>query len=202
MTWKLKDTNRGTEKEFETKSEAEEKKQDMIGLGASPDDLELAKANDMDAEIIDQSPDTDETNERPTQPPEPKETATDGYDLPKNPPMDTDPLSWIPSDFVDNIDGTVAINRKGYEVLGQHFDISCQTEMIVSPVETDGEYCVHKAVAENDGTIYTAFGEAYYENEGNEMIRYSDTRSYKRALARATGVGMLAVEELRKEERQ
>jgi len=202
MTWKLKDNDRGTEKEFDHKSEAEEKYQDMVGLGASPDDLEIVNEDDIEAEIIDETDSTDEQDNSTPQPPEPQETATDGYDLPENPPMDTDPLSWIPSDFVDNIDGTVAINRKGYEVLAQHFDISCQTEMVVSPVETDGEYCVHKAVADNDGTLYTAWGEAYYENEGNEMVRYSDTRSYKRALARATGVGMLAVEELRKEDRQ
>jgi len=202
MTFLVNDTSRDNDpREVETYAEAEETKNDMVSLGANPDDLEITEKDGVDAEIIDHSPDTDESDETTAQPPEPQETATDGYDLPDNPPMDTDPLSWIPSDFVDNIDGTTAINRKGYEVLGQHFDRDCQTEMVVSPVETYGEYCVHKAVADNNGTLYTAFGEAYYENEGNEMVRYSDTRSYKRALARATGVGMLAVEELRKDKR-
>jgi len=72
--------------------------------------------------------------------------------------------------------------------------------MVVSPVETDGGYCVHRAVARNaDGVEYTAYGEAYRDEEGTDMVRMSDTRAYKRAVSRATGTGMIAVEELQNE---
>lgn len=129
----------------------------------------------------------------------PAETTTD--ELPDKPPVDTDPLTWIPDEFQDTIDGTVAINRKGFEVLAQHYGIATRTDMVVSPTETGGEVVVHKATAEtDDGRVYTAYGEAHAsEDDSHQLVRMSDTRAYKRAVSRATGVGMVAVEELKSE---
>ena len=124
------------------------------------------------------------------------------YDLPEGgPSVDEDPLVWMPDEFTDSIDGTTAINRKGFEVLAHHYDISATTEMVVSPTETGGEMVVHKATAvDADGDEYSAYGEAHKGTDTNhQMVRMSDTRAYKRAVSRATGVGMIAVEELQNE---
>jgi len=198
MTVVLKDTNRGTEKEFDSVAEAKEKKQDMVGLGASPEDFEIEKADTVDVEHIDHTAETDGSEKDTSQDTQQEETTENvAQELPEQPPVDTDPLEWIPAAFQDTIDGTVAINRKGFEVLAQHYGIEATTEMVVSPVETDGEYCIHMAVAITpEGEQYSAYGEAYRDEEGKQMVRMSDTRSYKRAVSRATGTGMLAVEEL------
>ncbi len=141
-------------------------------------------------EVIEEPSHTVETPER------------DEYDLPENgPSVDEDPLMWMPDEFTDTIDGTTAINRKGFEVLAHHYDISATTDMVVSPTETGGEMVVHKATAvDEDGTEYTAYGEAHKSNDTpHQIVRMSDTRAYKRVLSRATGVGMVAVEELQNE---
>jgi hypothetical protein len=122
----------------------------------------------------------------------------------EGPSVDEDPLVWMPDEFTDRIDGTVAINRKGFEVLAHHYDISCRTE-VCDRLTTD-DRVVFKATAEDaDGTTYTAFGSAGEERDdverGRPVVEMADTRSYKRALSRATGVGMVAVEELQDEVR-
>jgi len=107
----------------------------------------------------------------------------------------------MPDEFTDVVDGTVTINRKGFEVLAHHYDVSGGTEMVVSPVDTDMEYVVHKAtVTDADGETYEAYGEAHASDNGAEnIVRMSDTRAYKRAVSRATGVGTVAIEELQNE---
>jgi hypothetical protein len=107
----------------------------------------------------------------------------------------------MPDEFTDTVDGTVTINRKGYEVLAHHYNVSGGTKLVVSPVETEMQYCVHKAtVTDADGDEYTAYGEAHADDNGAEnIVRMSDTRAYKRAVSRATGVGTVAIEELQNE---
>ena len=48
MTVKLIDTNRGNEKEFSSRAEAEEKRNDLISLGAKPEDIEIVAKTDTD----------------------------------------------------------------------------------------------------------------------------------------------------------
>ncbi len=119
------------------------------------------------------------------------------------PSVDEDPLVWMPDEFTDTIKGTTAINRKGFEVLAHHYDIECDTEHVVLPSETEYEYAVVKATAvDADGDTYGAYGEADISEEDMErpeLLRYADTRAYKRAISRATGVGMVAVSELQAE---
>jgi len=55
-------------------------------------------------------------------------------------------------------------------------------------------------VTDADGDKYSAYGEAHASDNGVEnIVRMSDTRAYKRAVSRATGVGMIAVEEIQNE---
>jgi len=189
--WLLEDTNRGTTRECDSKTEAEDAKQDLIGLGANADDLEITPPGKTDGgetetQVVNAEPETVEPVEQ----------------LPDNgPSVSEDPLTWMPSEFTKTVDGTVTITRKGYEVLAHHYDIQGGTELVVSPIETDMEYVVHKAsVTDADGDEYTAYGEAHASDNGVEnIVRMSDTRAYKRAVSRATGVGTVAIEELQGE---
>lgn len=119
--------------------------------------------------------------------------------LPEKPAVDEDPLTWMPAEFTDQIDGTVAINRKGYEVMAHHYGISTQSECLVGPETTDFAFCRVKATATKpDGTEYQAHGSAHVDRGDDPwlLLEMADTRARKRAVAQATGVGMAAVEEL------
>lgn len=122
----------------------------------------------------------------------------DDYDLPDDgPSVDEDPLVWMPDEFTDTIDGTVAINRKGFEVLAHHYSIQCETELCES-LTNKGRVAFKATATDADGDTYTAFGSAS-EDRGDErglFVEMADTRAYKRAVSRATGVGMVAVDEL------
>jgi len=198
MTVRLVNRADDNSQTFDSRKEAEETKQDMMRLGVPEGDLEIV----MDASDGRQETDggttvvEDQTQQEPAQPPE-------KADLPdQQPGVDTDPLNWVPSDFVDTIDGKQAINRKGYDVLAHHYGISVTTQVLVSPSETDFEYAEVVATAEtSDGVEYTAHGSAHVDRGDDSylLLEMADTRSAKRATARATGVGMVAVSELQNE---
>jgi len=193
--WEVHDERRDKVHEVESKSAAEDKKRTAVELGADPGKIEIVppdtqepKADGGSAEVVDT--------------PEVVESSDPTDELPDTGPSITeDPISWMPSEFTERVDGTVTITRKGYEVLAHHYDIQGGTEMVVSPVDTDMNYAVHKAtVTDADGDKYTAYGEAHADDNGVDNItRMSDTRAYKRAVSRATGVGTIAIEEIQSE---
>ena len=197
----VKDTDRGTERPVDSRSEAEEVADDLRGIvkqsGGDPECIEIVPPNSTDGgtEIVEHTDD-----ESPTESEEPSETPTaDAYDLPDNgPSVDEDPLVWMPDEFTDTIDGTVAINRKGFEVLAHHYDIGCEVELL----EVSDELCIAKATATDpDGDVYSAHGSSSLKrnDDAGLLVEMADTRAYKRAISRATGVGMVAVEELQNE---
>jgi hypothetical protein len=129
--------------------------------------------------------------------PEPVETP----DLPEK-TLSEDPLNWVPGHFVDEIEGVPTINRKGYAVIAEHYDISVTAEVVTSPAETDFEYAEFQATAETpDGATYSGWGSAHIDRGDDKEIlaEMAETRAMKRATAWATGVGMTAMEELRGE---
>lgn len=119
-------------------------------------------------------------------------------DLPERSVGD-DPLTWIPEEFQDEIDGSIAINRKGFEVLSHFYDVDVHAELQVPPEETDHEYCRVKATATIDGRECQAFGSASTDrgDDAELLLEMADTRARKRAISIATGVGAVAVEELK-----
>lgn len=198
----------GTTKDFDTRPEAEDgidthlalceecSEDDIVAYtGERPDDLFA----DGGPEVVEESDPIEpaEHDNRPADPP-----ATDGEEysdqLPDDgPSVDEDPLVWMPDEFTDTIDGTVAINRKGFEVLAHHYSIQCQTDVVESLCTE--ERVVFKATAtDEDGDVYTAFGSGGKERNDSQRppVEMADTRAYKRAISRATGVGMVAVDEL------
>lgn len=181
------------EQDATSRSDAEATKAQAKDLGLTnveivpPGDAEADGGDDMNVNVVEHNPDAPEADE---------------YDLPDDgPSVDEDPLVWMPDEFTKTVDGTVTITRKGFEVLAHHYDVSGGTDMVVSPVDTDMEYTVHKAtVTDADGDTYEAYGEAHAGDNGVEnIVRMSDTRAYKRAVSRATGVGTVAIEEIQNE---
>ena len=200
----VRDTDRGNERPVDSRAEAEEIKADLEELGASveiipPNTGENQSASaDAGVEVVEHA-----TEESPTEDNEqPQTQATDEYELPDDGPrVDEDPLVWMPDEFTDSIDGTVAINRKGFEVLAHHYDIQCSTEMVTNPVDADSDVIMRAEATDADGDTYTAYGSASTDRGDDPylLVEMADTRAYKRAVSRATGVGMVAVEELQNE---
>jgi len=188
----LKDTNRGTEKEFDTRAEAEEKKQDMVGLGASPEDLEVV--NETSLVESDGGPEVVES--------EPVESEPTADDLPEEPPsVEEDPVDWLPGHFVDTIQGVPTVNRKGYAVIASKYGVEVTAEPVTLPSESDFEYAEFRAVAvTEDGREYSGFGSAHVDRQDGDdkhlLAELAETRAMKRATAWATGVGMTAASEL------
>jgi len=173
----------GNSRTVETRAEAEDVKSDMERLG-------------MTVEINSKATDGGTNVETPTHDPR-----TEDLDAVSDKALAEDPLSVMPSHFVDTIQGVPTINRKGYAVLAEHFGISVTAEPVTLPGETDFEYAeFHAKAVTQDGTEYTGFGSAHINRmDGDDqylLAELAETRAMKRACAWATGVGMTAFEEM------
>ena len=154
--------------------------------GDRPDD----EPEQVEAEVVEPDPEPQTTTAEAGQP-----------DLPERNVGD-DPLTWMPGDFVDSIDGSQAINRKGFEVLAHFYDVDVEADLEVPPEDTDHEYCRVKATATTeDGRVCEAYGSAHIDRGDDKtlLLEMAGTRARKRALSIATGVGAVAVAELRNE---
>jgi hypothetical protein len=154
--------------------------------GDRPDD----DPEQVEAEVVDPDPEPQTTTAEAGQPDLPERNVSD------------DPLTWMPGDFVDQIDGSEAINRRGFEVLSHFYDISVSADLEVPPEDTGHEYCRVKATAETpDGRTCEAYGSAHVDrgDDPELLLEMADTRARKRSLSIATGVGAVAVEELKNE---
>lgn len=206
----LVNERKGNEREFESVEEAEEQKQQLIGLGMKPENLEIktngeAPAEDAPisqtsaeqeqkqqdelakqqaAEVVE---DTDETPQ-PAEPVEPEE-------LSKNP---IGFLRSVNDDFVNTIKGKPAISKQGFRFIQREFEISTRSEVVQWSDDPVG--CVVWAKAElPSGYSAEAHGEGYqFEKDvsDNEFVRYADTRAKNRAISDLTSAGALAVSEL------
>jgi hypothetical protein len=118
-----------------------------------------------------------------------------------------DPITWLERSgdhFVDYVGerNTPAINRKGFEVLSHFYEIDIQADLQVPPEETDFQFCRVKATATTpEDRECQAFGSAHIDRGDNPelLLEMADTRARKRALSIATGVGAVAVSELKSE---
>ena len=183
----------GNSRTVETRAEAEAVKADMEQLGMDVD-IEH-KTAEPDGGAVDAPPVTEEDVVQDAIADEQELDAVAQKNLAE------DPLSVMPSHFVDTIQGVPTINRKGYAVLAQHFGISVTAEPVTLPGETDFEYAEFKAVATTqDGQEYSGFGSAHVDRmDGDDpylLAELAETRAMKRATAWATGVGMTAYSEM------
>lgn len=189
--WTVIDHENDNERGFPTRGEAEQAVETVADLGGDPElvapgdeasDDEVAEAVDVEADPVPADADA-------------------AADLPERSVAD-DPLTWMPGDFVDEIDGTPAVNRKGFEVLSHFYDISVHADLQVAPDENGHEYARVKATAVTpDGRECEAFGSAHADrgDDPELLLEMAGTRARKRALSIATGVGAVAVAELKSE---
>jgi hypothetical protein len=194
MTFVLKDKNRGTEREFDTRAEAEEKKEDMRGLGAAESDLEIINETSLvesDTDVVEQSEESAESDV-------PEKAPEDALDE-LGEELETDPLSILPGHMVDQIQGKPAINKRGYAMIAERYDVSVKAEIETYPWENDEKRCVAKAVAvTEDGKEYQDFATAS-DADGDmpeQIIELASTRALKRVTGWATGLGIVSYQEL------
>lgn len=199
--WQVRNPNDGTVRAFDDRSAADDARDDMADLGIDVDVFPPGESPNDDAEadggpeVVSGDPGTpaaDAADPDPTP-----------ADLPDDPNLTDDPFAWMPGDFIDTIDGSPAINRRGYAALARKFDISAPDISVeVGPEETGHEYCRVKATVEDDdGRRYQNHGSASVDrgDDPTLLLELATTRARKRALAGATGIGLIAVEELRSE---
>jgi len=194
------DHDNGNAREFDKEGKAIDAKNTLDDLGGDPeifgdDWTPIPNREDgNDSEVV-------EVERVDDDPPEPD------TDLPERTISD-DPIEWLNrsgDQFVDEIDGTNAINRRGFEVLSHFYEIDVHAELQSAPEDNDHEYCRVKATATTpDGRECEAFGSASTERGDDRelLLEMADTRARKRALSIATGVGAVAVEELKNEVRR
>jgi len=218
-----------TVNDFETRSAAEDKRKAALsGFDISPDDLEVVQGNyetyedyegddangDFDPEIVDHSeeqstaavqgdPGTPAAKQAAPEPPaeQQPEVVEPGVREMQDKDISDDPLSVMPSHFVDRIQGTPVINRKGYAVLAEHYGIEVVAEPVTLPGATDHTYAEFRAIATTeDGTEYSGFGSAHVDRQDGDdpylLAELAETRAMKRAVSWATGIGMTAKVEM------
>lgn len=217
------DNDNQNRKAFETRAEAEEAAETAREFGS--DDVEIV-ASDSDTETdggevlmgVDvcvhcgeeiengwcPDCDGDDSDEEVAQPTTvDADAVADVERLPDDPDLTDDPFAWMPGDFVDTIEGKPTINRQGYAALAHKFDISAPDISVeLGPEETGHEYCRVKATVEDSGgRRFVNHGSAHVDRGDDEtlLLELATTRARKRALAGATGVGLIAVEELKNE---
>jgi len=185
MSFVVIDHDNDNEREAESRSKAEEMAQTARDMGS--DNVEIQAPNEAtQAEVLEHTEDTHEPAPEP----------------PQNRSVSDDPIEWVPEHFVDEIQGVPTINRKGYAVLAEQYNVSVTAEPVTLASETEFEYAEFKATAETEsGQEYSGFGSAHVDRQDGDdehlLNELAETRAMKRATAWATGVGMTAVEELK-----
>jgi hypothetical protein len=196
MTFILENSRSGKTREFETRAEAQDQRQQMIGLGVDPEDLEIKQAANPRS---DGGPDVDIVDHTEPDEPETTEIINDPDKLSE------DPIGWLESinnSFVNTIKGTPAISKQGFRFIQAQFGITTEAEVVQWIDDPTG--CIVWAKAElPDGQSAEAHGEGYLSEtkvDDNEFVRYADTRAKNRAISDLTSAGALAVSELSGEE--
>lgn len=190
-------TDCGTERAFDSRREATEAKETHEQL------CDECDAGDVDVTV---EPDGETPRRAVTDGKGPASESVPAPSLPSEMPdsVQTDPLDIVPEYMITTVEGQPTINKRGYAVIANHFDIRVRSEAITTAGETDHEYAEFRATAWERGESpergYTGHATARatedrrgIENNLNEM---AETRAMKRAVAWASGMGILAWEEM------
>jgi len=199
--WIVEDQDTGDKWYKDSRKEAEEAIEEFGDVKnleiKAPEGEERANITEDNA-VVQQGGKTDGGTEV-VEPPEPAENFED--ELPEEPPIDQDPVDWLPQHFVDDIQGVPTVNRKGYCVIAARYGVSVTAEPVTLPSETEFEYAEFRAVATTeDGQEYSGFGSAHVDRQDGDdkhlLAELAETRAMKRATAWATGIGMTAMSEM------
>jgi len=150
-------------------------------------------------------PDGGEVVEEPTHtveaPPKPEESQDDPL-AQLGEELGTDPLSILPTHMVDTIQGQPAVNKRGYAMIAERYGIEAKAEIVELPWENEEGRCVAKATAiTEEGKEYSGWATAA-ESDGDmpeQLIELAETRSLKRCVSWASGVGIVSYQELASE---
>ena len=159
--------------------------------------------NKQGVEFTTETPDEEETEAKPDggTKGDPGTPATKAAE-PDTPTLREDPighLRQINSDYVNTIQGTPAISKRGFRYIQAELEITTETK-VVSWSEDPYGVVVWARAELPDGRAAEAHGEGYPSERGmddGEFVRYADTRAKSRALSDLTSAGALAVDELR-----
>jgi len=207
MTWTIKDTKRGNEREADTRAEAEETKINLISLGASPEQIEVIPPNaksdggteTVEPDVVDNSePATVQTETTPENTPEITQQDLQAIDE-LGESLGTDPLSILPGHMIDTIQGQPAVNKRGYAMIAERYGIGVSARVVQFPWDNDEGRCVAHARAETeDGREYSGWATASAEDGdmSDQLIELAETRALKRAVSWASGVGIVSYVEL------
>ena len=149
--------------------------------------------DEIDAEIVDHTKEDKEQTE------DAQNSVTGMPD--SKPSLDQDPVDWMPSHFVDTIQGVPTVNRKGYCVIAEQYGVEVTSEPLVRASESEFEYAEFKAIAiTSDGRRYSGFGSAHIDRQDGDdpylLNELAETRAMKRAVSWATGMGITAASEM------
>ena len=214
MSWIVRDTNRDKEWEVGSRSEAEEKKSTAVELGATPENIEIvppqediepevvdhATAADGGAEVVEEQPTPEEMEADPDIITSPEDLEQDAEAIDQlGESLGTDPLSILPSHMVDTIQGQPAVNKRGYAMIAERYNIGVSARIVEFPWENEEGRCVAHATAETeDDRRYSGWATASTEDGDMEaqIIEVAETRALKRAVSWASGVGIVSYVEM------
>lgn len=195
MSYKLVNENNGKEREFNTKEEAQEVKQEQISLGVPEDALDIQPTDD---EVEADGGSTTVVEESTDMAPVPEEDEVAVEELEAG--VNTDPLDILPNYMIDHVKGEPTLNKRGLSVLAYHYGVSVEDrEIIVSPHESDWECAiVETTVTNGDGNTFVGTGTAHVGrgDEREVLLELAETRSYKRAVSFGTGTGIVSYQEM------
>lgn len=107
-------------------------------------------------------------------------------------------LRGINDEFVNTIQGTPAISKRGFRYMQTELGISTESEVVATFDDPKG-VVIHARAEMPDGRTAEAHGEGYLTESGvsdNEFVRYADTRAKNRAISDLTSSGALSEAEL------
>jgi len=175
MSWLVRDSEKGNEREFDSRSEAEDTKEDMEAMGI---DVEVIGTNNEDAQTVEVVDD--------------ELTAMD----PQDRLVDRD---WMLTTIEHgNGDTSEDLNKRGAQVIAEALGVYPDSELVEYAPEADPCYAVVKAWVTDPETdeTYSSHGEARSteQNVGeHEVIRQAETRAKKRAVKWVSASGAKAL---------
>lgn len=113
--------------------------------------------------------------------------------------LEDDPLNVLPGHMKDTIQGQPAVNKRGYAMIAERFGIGVEARVREYPWDNDEGRAVAHATAETeDGNTYSGWATACADDGDMEdqLIELAETRALKRAVSWASGIGIVAYEEL------
>jgi len=212
--WIVRNTNRDTERECDDEDDALETKSDMVAIGANPDDLEIIPpTQDVEPEVVDHTEEATTDGGAVQEQPTPEELEEDPDivtsvdDLEQDveaidelgDSLDTDPLSILPDHMKDKIQGQPAVNKRGYAMIAERYGIEVSADIEQYPWDNDEGRCVARATAvTEDGREYSGWATACADDGdmADNIIEICETRSLKRAVSWASGVGIVSYQEM------